>query len=234
MSKLLGAFTFNGNLDAELWYVTLFDEVPSKYTLSIENEDKILDPKEITFDKCKHLFSKDVIFRQYTEECEEDSEPEDNIEYDDRDIIPLDNLVFGGERAGSLYIVDNKRVILIVTDKCVVFYSQQDNLEDIKKQISNLWACFPKAQKESKSAKVGLIKYSQGEYYTSFSDIRNTTVNIEENYNDDFLPVYKDIVEFLNQRESGLILLHGKMGSGNFYKKILEFSIINCIFVLYD
>ena len=63
-------------------------------------------------------------------------------------------------------------------------------------------------------ARVGLIKCSNGEYYTSFSDIRKTTINIEENYNDDFLPVYKDMVNFLNQRESGLILAWGAPGVG--------------------
>lgn len=99
-------------------------------------------------------------------------------------------------------------------NKCVVFYGQEDNLEDVKAFVNKLWQRFPKAEEEEKAARVGLIKYSNGEYYTSFSDIRKTTVNIEENYNDDFIPVYNDVVEFLNQRESGLVLLYGKAGSG--------------------
>ena len=114
----------------------------------------------------------------------------------------------------ALTIVTNHRIIYINYCKCLVLHSHNDNLEEIKKLVQALWECFPKEKEEEKLARVGLIKYSQGEYYTSFSDIKKTHVNIEENYNDDFLPVYKDTIDFLNQRESGLVLYHGLVGTG--------------------
>jgi hypothetical protein len=198
----------------------LFDEIPCKYCLGIEDPKKCLDPKEIVFEKCKHLFKDVLATRQYTEEYEEDPEGEE-IEFAEGTQVelPLEELEghlrFNGERASSLYVAtENKRIFLVTLNKCSVYYSAQDSLEDIKKFVNELWNCFPKLQEEEKAARVGLIKYSNGEYYTSFSDIRKTTVNIEENYNDDFLPVHKDIVDFLNQRESGLILLYGSFGSG--------------------
>lgn len=218
MGKLLSAFTAQGNFDAELWYTTLFDEIPCKYSLSIEDEKKCLDGKEITFDKCKHLFKEVIAIRQYTEEYEEDPNAEELEFVDETTTIPFEEiegqLRFNGERAGSLYIVIDKTIYLIVANKCAVFYSQNDSLERIKKFVNELWACFPKAKEEEKVARVGLIKYSNGEYYTSFSDIKRTTINIEENYNDDFLPVYNDMISFLNQRESGLILAWGAPGTG--------------------
>lgn len=119
----------------------------------------------------------------------------------------------------ALTIVTDHRIIYIGYSKCVVLHSHNDNLDEIKKLVQALWECFPKEKEEEKLARVGLIKYSQGEYYTSFSDIKKTHINIEENYNDDFLPVYKDMVDFLNQRESGLILAWGIPGSGNYYIK---------------
>jgi hypothetical protein len=103
---------------------------------------------------------------------------------------------------------------MVTWNKCIVYYSPNDNVEEIKGFIAKLWNCFPKYEPEEKLARVGLIKYSQGEYYTSFSDIKKTHINIEENYNDDFLPVYKDMIDFLNQRESGLILAWGSPGTG--------------------
>ena len=220
MSKLLSAFTGQGNFDAELWYTVLFDEIPCKYCLSIEDPKKCLDPREIVFEKCQHLFKDVITTRQYTEEYEEDPEGEE-IEFAEGTQVelPLEELEghlrFNGERAGSLYIAtESKRIFLVVLNKCSVYYSAKDSLEDIKKFVNELWNCFPKLQEEEKVARVGLIKYSNGEYYTSFSDIRKTTINIEENYNNDFPPVYKDIIEFLNQRESGLILCWGAPGTG--------------------
>lgn len=222
MSKLLSAFTAQGNFDAELWYTTLFDEIPCKYSLSIEDEKKYLDPKEITFDKCKHLFSEIITIRQYTEEIEEDPNTEE-VEFSiDLPVIEADGFLFNGESGSSLYIATEKKVFLIVQNKCIVFYSANDDLNEIKKFINKLWACFPKEKAKEKIARVGLIKYTNGEYYTSFSDIRKTTINIEENYNDDFIPVYNDTLAFLNQRESGLVLLYGKAGSGNFYRNNLK------------
>jgi len=216
MSKLLSAFTANGNFDVEMWFTTLFDEIPSKYALSIEDDKKCLDPKGIDFTKCSDLFPDLLAFRQCIEQVEEDPEAEE-LEFIEETQLPELDFIFGGEKAGSLFIATkNKRVFLLMWNKCVVFYGQEDNLEDVKAFVNKLWQRFPKAEEEEKAARVGLIKYSNGEYYTSFSDIRKTTVNIEENYNDDFVPVYNDVVEFLNQRESGLILLYGKAGSGNF------------------
>lgn len=219
MSKLLGAFSAQGNFDAELWYTLLFDEIPSKYSLSVEDDSKCLDPSEITIDKCKHLFSENAVYRQYTEEYEGDLDEEqtdlDGVSMKDLPVEEVEGeLIFGGEKGTSIYIVDNHKIFYVVTNKCGVFYSPNENLEKIKKFIAELWKCFPKAKEEEKAARVGLIKYSNGEYYTSFSDIRKTHINIDENYNDDFKPIYGDITNFLNQRESGLILLYGKAGSG--------------------
>ena len=77
-----------------------------------------------------------------------------------------------------------------------------------------MWENCPKVEERPKEATVKLICYSQGDYYTMDSKIKKVNINLEENYNDDFLPVYKDILSFLDQRDSGLILLYGKMGSG--------------------
>lgn len=213
MSKLLGAYTGNGSIDTELWYTTLFDEIPCKYTFNVEDDTKRLDIESITFDKCKHLFNNVLAVRQNIEETIEESDVEEIEFSEENHLVDIPGLM-DSSLGCALTIVTDHRIIYINYCKCLVLHSYNDNLDEIKKLVQALWECFPKEKEEEKLARVGLIKYSQGEYYTSFSDIKKTHINIEENYNDDFLPVYKDITEFLEQRESGLILLYGKMGSG--------------------
>lgn len=215
MTNLLSAFTLQGNLDADLWYTTLFNEVACKYLLCIEDESKQLEPNEINFDKCKDLFPDVLVTRQYSEEYVDDPDEEiTDIEIPNTTLISMDNLLSDNGTCSLYIITKHKRLFLITATKCTVLYSEEDNLQEIKKFVNELWERFPKAKAEDRIARVGLIKFSNGEYYTSFSDIRKTTVNIEENYNDDFIPVYNDVVDFLNQRESGLVLLYGIPGSG--------------------
>ena len=73
---------------------------------------------------------------------------------------------------------------------------------------------LPLSKYQPKSKEIDLVAYSQGEYYNITSEVNAIDVNIKENYNDDFLSVYDDIVNFINRRESGLILLRGDVGTG--------------------
>lgn len=213
----MNSFTHNGTFDGELLYVEMFNKIPSKYVFELEEEELYIDTTKINFEPLKHLF-KDVKFvRNYAEDSIGTKEPSEET---DLEYLPIEGDIVEGtwvgstDEARSMYIVADNMVILIVCKKINILYDDTKTLDEIKKLAKTIYNCFPKQPVESKVAKVGLIKYSQGDYYTSFSDIRKTNINIEENYNDDFLPVYEDIVKFLNQRESGLILLHGKMGTG--------------------
>lgn len=217
MNNLLNAYTSNGNLDAELWYTTIWNEIPCKYAFSFDDAQE-LDGTKITFDYCKHLFKDIIGFRTYFEEVENGVETEEvdfaqNASFTVQQIedqLYLDS----SDGIGSLYIVADHKIIFLAINKCTIFYSSEEDLQSIKILAKSLYNCFPKAKPEEKLSRVGLIKYTSGEYYTSFSNIRKTNINIEENYNDDFLPVYKDTVDFLNQRESGLIVYHGGCGTG--------------------
>ena len=96
------------------------------------------------------------------------------------------------------------------------------DVEIIKGKIKDLLSKLPFKEEEPKEAEVKLVAYDGRDYYTITSKVKETNINLEENYNDDFIPVYEDIVKFLNQRESGLIILSGEIGSGNFVKFLLN------------
>lgn len=88
------------------------------------------------------------------------------------------------------------------------------NINNLKSDLKLFWSKFPKQKNEVKESMVKLVAFSSGEYYTIDSKIKSMDIDIDTFYNDDFKPVYNDIMSFLNSRESGLILLYGKMGTG--------------------
>jgi len=215
MANILDSYTANGSFDTEKYFTFLYDVIPCMYTFAFEKEEEQLDPKKIKFDRVKHLFKvvKDV--REINSKCIKDPD-QSEIEYSSG--TPIIEEIFDVDDNGTAltFAADNK-VIRVCYNKIVILYDyNKDSLESVEKLTTNIYNIFDKYIPESKAARVGLIKYSNGEYYTTFSSIKKTLINIDENYNDDFHPVYKDIIDFLNQRESGLILLHGEMGSGNF------------------
>jgi len=217
MIKLREAFNANGSFDGELLYTTLYNKIPSLYRFELENDDFCLDPKSIIFEPVKDLFKNVDLVRIYTEESIGDKEEEEETDFEGLEIegdIIEGRWVPEGEEARSMYIAADNMVILVVYKKISILYDNTKTLEEVKQLARTIYSRFPRQESEDKSARVGLIKYNNGDYYTSFSDIKRTNINLEENYNDDFLPVYEDVVNFLKQRESGLVLLHGKIGTG--------------------
>jgi len=62
---------------------------------------------------------------------------------------------------------------------------------------------------------IHILQHTHGEYSLIPCKINNTNVDVSLHYNDDFLPVSNVIIERLNTNESkGLVLLHGKPGTG--------------------
>ena len=226
MESLIKVYTANGNFDIEQYFTVLYGGIPCKYTFTISAEDQTFEVSEIHSSKLIHLFRDIKGIRDYIEDelCDLD---EDKEYTDLKDLeIPLmeqDGRIILGELKSYTTIAADGKVIYVCWNKIIILYSVEEPLENIKKLVNAIFNVIPKTKPEEKAARVGLIRCSNGEYYTTFSDIRKTAINIDENYNDDFLPVYSDIINFLNQRESGLILLWGTPGSGNFYKNNLEF-----------
>ena len=110
-------------------------------------------------------------------------------------------------------ILENYCILNIDANSIVCKYKYISE-EEAEKLVVDLWNKLPKVKERSKEATVNLVGFSDGDYYTIESKIKSTIVDINENYNDDFVPVFNDITDFLSTRESGLILLHGTQGSG--------------------
>lgn len=208
MSNPIDAFTSSAFFDAGLWFVVLYDKVYDLFDYEFPNDGK-LDPEKIDFELIKHLFTNVIRVRRY-EECniKEQTEVEKSMSY-------VDKTLFEDLRSNEQYLTiaaDNK--VIVVKTNGISIYHYGENSEYLKKLAESIYNILPKKEKDKRIPKINLIKCSQGDYYTVENDIRPTTINLDENYNDDFKPVYNDIKKFLEERCSGLVLLHGDAGTG--------------------
>lgn len=122
----------------------------------------------------------------------------------------------------DINIYDEDVFYLIDAGSVTILYKEGKDPEVL---FEKLMSIMPMKEEKPKSKEIDLIGFSQGEYYTITSEINSVNTDIDENYNDDFLPVYKDVVNFLNRRESGICIFRGMFGSGK--TSILRHLITN-------
>lgn len=203
----LNCYNTNGTFITELAFTEMFNSLPQKE--SYINRDIDIDMSLITEEMLKSIIPNvQLINKQHTVSASTTSE-EDSYETYEQD-GKVEYFIKDGSSFFRVFCNDNK--IFSIDQNCITCYCLDNTAgSDLCKL---LWDKLPKMKEEPKEATVKLICYSQGDYYTMDSKIKKIDINIEENYNDDFIPVYKDICDFLDQRESGLILLHGKVGTG--------------------
>lgn len=206
-----GCYNCNGNFDPELYYISIYNNVPSKYEYAVD-DDYELEISEMTLDKIAHLFKEITHVRTYVADyLQNESEVSKTSQMD-----PIDAILRNEPEPNQRYIVfaaDNM-VVHVKKSGVVLYYNEKENIEEKAKFAKEIFDSFPKEAPESREGKVSLIKVYQGDYYTSEKQVKPKIINVEENYNDDFLPIDKDITAFLKDRSSGLILLYGDMGSG--------------------
>lgn len=138
------------------------------------------------------------------------------IDKENKDVVEVDEdpddsvFVHGKWYSMDITIYDNNVFYIIDSHSITILYYDQDPIALYEKLISVL----PFTKYEPKSKEIDLVAFTQGDYYTVTSEVNTIDLNIKESYNDDFVPVYEDIVNFLNRRESGLIILRGDVGTG--------------------
>ena len=107
-----------------------------------------------------------------------------------------------------IIILPNEIIAVINPNKLSIYYSL-----DYKEFVDSVLDTFEYIKEEEEPANVRLVCYDN-DYYTVVTKIEKTNINISENYNDDFLPVYNDLVKFVESNKSGIAILRGIVGSG--------------------
>ena len=111
--------------------------------------------------------------------------------------------------------VSEKIILLLGSRKAEIFYSQTIKFSEIKKLIK-LFECKKKEDKKIRQFSIIIHSNSTDSGYDLKSfDIIKSNMIIEDNFNDDFIEKHEEFLEHVNDdKKSGIILLHGKNGTG--------------------
>lgn len=203
-----------GNLSKSAYYMQKCNCVPSIYAYSFDKREIDLDI--IDDKKLKEIFPNLIETWSTRSQTEATTSAVDENKRDDELIIGDDDVYIDGHYQDiSITIFEDNVLWDIKTSGISCFFNGDVNI--VKEKIKNLLSKLPFKEEKPKEAEVKLVAYDGRDYYTITSKVKETEINLQENYNDDFLPVYDDIIKFLDQRESGLIMLSGEIGSGKSY-----------------
>ena len=131
----------------------------------------------------------------------------------------LDNLNKQGHDSNTstkeLYdciVICKKNLMIGYFDNCVkIAYSNIDK-EEIN-QINQI--CENHKKENEKLNNLFIVTYSHNYFSLKQSQVNEPAIQIDRHYNDDFVPVAAEIENFLlEDNKSGLIILHGKQGTG--------------------
>lgn len=189
----LDVFSFDDEIHAGKLFVQLFEEFYYSYSvysnINVETFINLLNEKY-------HLDKNQILIKtEYSK-----SKKVDEIDY-----------------ATSLYLIEIKEKFLlwISNYKIVSFYGDSIDFEEIKEITKLVKLC--KKEKKHKRKFYMISSNSHSEYGFEFRkfNIKKQDINIGENYNSDFIEVDGVIRKFLNKdKTNGLVLLHGKYGTG--------------------
>ena len=192
-------YTSSGGFNCEFLFAVFYSTVPSKYQYEITKSELRLDEAEITFEKVKDLFTQIDAVRKNSYISVEEGEKKE-----------IENV-----RGGTVVIAADHKVVYIEYKSIIIYYDHNyDDTESVEKLAETIYNRFPVEEQETTLSKINLIKYYNGDYYTDSANIRKVDINIDECYNDDFIPVYNTVVDFLKQPESGIVIFHGAAGTG--------------------
>ena len=189
-------------------YLVINNKIPLKYIRQLGV--KKIDLANIDINKIKEKYP-DAVLQYMQIVTEEDHDFREDLVVEDSDGVTTEIYTKGKWHSFDINIYDTDVFYLIASNSITILYSDGKNPEELYNGIISI---LPRKEEKPQSKEIDLIGFSQGEYYTVTSEINPVETSIEENYNDDFLPVYNDIVNFLNRRESGIIIARGKMGTG--------------------
>lgn len=217
-------FNINGNIKRDLMFTNMFGVVPSVFGGIVDGE-KNIDMSKINKKFIQSLYPNAVVFQTsvrnindnvscVTEERQKDEKPE--YSWDGA-------YVLSQYRNSEVTVILNEYPAIITFDKgtfeCIYDCdSDFDAVAFMDDFISKLPLVVD--DDDDMYPSVGLVSFSNDAgYYTVDAEINSVTIDIKKNYNDDFLPIYNDIVNFLDsdERKSGLIVLNGEPGTGKSY-----------------
>lgn len=201
--SLLNAYA-NGSLRLEMLYVELFNAIPDIYLYY--KEGLKFDTYYLTREKCREIFDNvDVRIVDQDKIYSTSKAEEDDFDWDENT-----NSFKKKDHPEVLIVHSDKKWIMAIDDSTIRVFSHGF---DYKGLVQSVLEWLPQQEKQSKTASIDLVAFDN-HYYTINSKIKRTEIDFDTHYNDDIKDMYKNLLSFLNERESGLAILHGEKGSG--------------------
>lgn len=91
-------------------------------------------------------------------------------------------------------------------------YFDGTNFEACQNAVSELNYCFE--QKKEDEAVIFIVVKTRSGFDFTRRRIKPLHVDVEKMYNDDFIPIYDNIIDKLNTTNKGIVLFHGAAGTG--------------------
>ena len=187
---------FSDSSICSLFY-QIFKRFPSMKMVKYKvNQDFLKEIKELyqqddAFDIFEHIYC-----NHFENEKEEEEEEEDTSTKELYDCI----------------VICKKNLMIGYFDNCIkIAYSNID-----KEEIDRINQICENHKKENeKLNNLFIVTYAHNYFSLKQSQINKPAIQIDRHYNNDFAPVAAEIENFLlEENKSGLIILHGKQGTG--------------------
>ena len=224
-NNLINSFNRNGAFADVLFYASAFDTdvVPSTYGCDVYTDDENIRfcMKTMTYDYLAQLFPDyEVVVNEVDNIYEPNSSASKNKE---RKILCESGYTARGYVDANRMLIDyrNKAIFTISLNTVGVVYDPT-KISDVREYCKNIYTKLPttsESVKDDSNPYIGYITFVNGRYDLVDAEINTVELDIDKNYNDDFKPIYNDIVNFLDEknRKSGIILLNGEPGTGKTY-----------------
>lgn len=209
----------------DIMFANMFGLIPSVYACKLDDDDKKFDMYNIDKKFILSIYPDATVFkisgRQIDDcaSCVTNERQKNSGPIYDRDGV----YVLYQYRNTETTIILREYPAIITFDKSAVecIYDLDSDF-DAEKFIDDFISKLPliDTNKKDEYPYVNLVSFSNDSgYHNVDAEINPVTIDIEKNYNDDFLPIYDDIVKFLSsdERKSGLIVLNGEPGTGKSY-----------------
>lgn len=214
--SLLAAYS-SGAFREKKYYIAANGILPNSYVYKFDRKE--VDLENVDLNKLKQCYPNAIINSNiiFSEQKNSAVEEVDYDDYDDEYNVP--EIKMDGMWTNGNITIYNKTVIFLIEIYSITMYY---NNENPKEELEKLFNCLTFKNDSPKDSEIYLVAYQQ-DYYTTSSKITSTTVDLSTHYNDDFIGVYNDICKFLDDRNSGLIILRGAAGSGktNFIRHLI-------------
>lgn len=199
MSKLLKAYDSYGDVERGPLFTFYFDTLPSELVF----ETPLKETKENIANVLKVLALSPTdyttVFKNW--------KTEDTANADSSEDYPYQILYKNNSKKGLIKVTLDSSTLKIEFMYDCVDSSLENWIIAKNKELRKRFGI-------SKSPTFKVLTRSNSYYETENVKTENVKLDIEANYNEDFLPIHTKIFEAIHSNKSGLILLHGVPGTG--------------------